>query len=107
MSKFTALALAVALALSSGAAVAQSTVGTGFNSSGVSTSAPITNGYGSIGSPIGGYGTTPSTTTGLGNGNNPGVGNESDPSIRATPELNANGPCNGARATSGNYTPSC
>lgn len=66
-----------------------------------------TTGASSIGSPVGGVGTTPSTTTGIGNGNNPGYGDRSDPSIRATPGLDANGPCNGARSTSGNNTPSC
>jgi hypothetical protein len=66
-----------------------------------------TTGASSIGSPVGGVGTTPSTTTGIGNGNNPGIGDRSDPSIRATPGLDANGPCNGARSTSGNNTPSC
>ena len=65
------------------------------------------NGFGSIGSPVGGPGNTPSTTTGIGNGNNPGIGDRSDPSIRASPGLDANGPCNGARSTSGNNTPSC
>lgn len=74
---------------------------------------------GSVGSSVGsaptsgtssfsqGAGTTPSTTTGLGNGNNPGYGDRSDPSVRANPGLDANGPCNGARSTSGNNTPSC
>ena len=38
---------------------------------------------------------------------NPGIGDESDRSIRASPGLDANGPCNGARSTSGNFTPSC
>lgn len=103
MRKITTMGLVATLSLLSSLASAQSTGGTG----GSSGSATITNGYGSIGSPIGGYGTTPSTTTGLGNGNNPGIGDRSDPSIRATPGLDANGPCNGARSTSGNNTPSC
>jgi hypothetical protein len=66
-----------------------------------------TTGASSIGSPVGGVGTTPNNTTGIGNGNNPGIGDRSDPSIRATPGLDANGPCNGARSTAGNNTPSC
>jgi hypothetical protein len=105
MRKITTMVLAAALALSSSLAFAQGTAGIGGSSGG--GSGTITNGYSSIGSPIGGYGTTPSTTTGLGNGNNPGIGDRSDPSIRATPGLDANGPCNGARSTSGNNTPSC
>jgi hypothetical protein len=104
MNKITTTLIATTLSLSSGLAFAQGTSGAG--SSGVSSGA-ITNGNSSIGSPIGGPGTTPSTTTGLGNGNNPGIGNMSDPSVRSTPGLNANGPCNGARSTSGNNTPSC
>jgi len=104
MTKITTTILAVLFSLSSGSAFAQ---GTGVSSGTGAGNGAITNGYGSVGSPIGGPGTTPSTTTGLGNGNNPGIGNMSDPSVRSTPGLNANGPCNGARSTSGNNTPSC
>lgn len=101
MVRFRKGVLCVALAFSNSFAFAQgAAVGVGQVNGG-------TTALGSIGSPVGGYGTTPSTTTGLGNGNNPGIGNESDPSIRDTPGLDANGPCNGARSTSGNNTPSC
>ena len=48
-----------------------------------------TTGASSIGSPVGGVGTTPNNTTGIGNGNNPGIGDRSDPSIRATPVVAA------------------
>jgi hypothetical protein len=54
-----------------------------------------------------GINTSPSSTAGLGNGSNPGIGDRSDPSIRANTGLDANGPCNGARSTAGNNTPSC
>jgi hypothetical protein len=57
--------------------------------------------------PTFGANTTPSTTAGLGDGSNPGIGDRSDPSVRNNPGLDANGPCNGARSTSGNNTPSC
>lgn len=107
MGKITRIVLASAISLSSSLAFAQGTPGIGGSSGGGVGSGTITNGFSSIGSPIGGIGTTPSTTTGLGNGNNPGIGDRSDPSIRATPGLDANGPCNGARSTSGNNTPSC
>jgi hypothetical protein len=96
MQKIAPIFLAAAFLLSSSVAFAQGTGGT----SGAAGSAPITNGNSSIGSSIGGPGTSPSTTTGLGNGRNPGIGNMSDPSVR-TPGINANGPCNGARSTSG------
>lgn len=91
----TAFAFPVSFACAQGAAVGIGEVNGG------------TTGASSIGSPVGGVGTTPSTTTGIGNGNNPGIGDRSDPSIRATPGLDANGPCNGAQSTSGNNTPSC
>jgi hypothetical protein len=52
-------------------------------------------------------GTTSGTATGVGHVGSSGVGDSSDPSVRANPGLNANGPCNGARSTSGNNTPSC
>jgi hypothetical protein len=100
--KITSIGLAVAFILSCSGAFAQGTSGT----SGGAGNGAITNGNSSVGSPIGGPGTTPSTTTGLGNGRNPGIGNMSDPSVR-TPGIDANGPCNGARSTSGNNTPSC
>jgi hypothetical protein len=48
--------------------------------------------------------TTPGNPN-MGSGNS-GVGNMSDPSARLG-GVNANGPCNGARSTSGNNTPSC
>lgn len=98
MKMITTMVLTAALAFSSELAFAQGTTG------GISGG---TTGASSIGSPVGGAGTTPSTTTGLGNGNNPGIGDRSDPSVRASPGLDANGPCNGARSTSGNNTPSC
>ena len=53
MRKITTMALVAAVSLLSSLAFAQSTGGIG----GSSGSATITNGYGSIGSPIGGYGT--------------------------------------------------
>jgi hypothetical protein len=96
MKKIPTMMLAAALALSSSLAFAQ-----GAGAGGVSS------GTAGIGSPVGGPGSTPSTTTGLGNGNNPGFGDRSDPSVRVNPGLDANGPCNGARSTSGNNTPSC
>jgi hypothetical protein len=104
MKKITTAVLTGVLALSSGFAFAQGVGGTGGSVGGISGG---TAGASSIGSPTGGVGTTPSTTTGLGNGNNPGIGDRSDPSVRVNPGLNANGPCNGARSTSGNNTPSC
>jgi hypothetical protein len=107
MKKITTIVLAAAFIFSSNVAFAQGNGGVGGSSPGGVGSGTITNGNSSIGSPIGGPGTTPSTTTGLGNGNNPGIGNMSDPSVRANPGINANGPCNGARSTSGNNTPSC
>jgi hypothetical protein len=101
MTKMKTVILAVGLAFPANFVFAQgAAVGVGEINGG-------TTGASSIGSPVGGVGTTPSTTTGIGNGNNPGIGDRSDPSIRATPELDANGPCNGARSTSGNSTPSC
>jgi hypothetical protein len=100
MKKITTVILAVGLVFSNNLSFAQGAVGTGNGFGGVNADS-------SIGSPVGGVGTTPSTTTGIGNGNNPGFGDRSDPSIRNTPGLDANGPCNGARSTSGNNTPSC
>jgi hypothetical protein len=99
MKKIVTTILATALAFSSSLAFAQGAGGAG----GVG----VSSGTAGIGSPVGGPGSTPSTTTGLGNGNNPGYGDRSDPSVRLNPELDANGPCNGARSTSGNNTPSC
>jgi type IV secretory pathway TrbL component len=101
MKKITTMMLAAALASSSSLAFAQGAGGAGGSAAGVSS------GTAGIGSPVGGAGTTPSTATGLGNGNNPGFGDRSDPSVRLNPGLDANGPCNGARSTSGNNTPSC
>jgi hypothetical protein len=106
MGKIRTTVIVAALSLSSSLAFGQGTGGVG-GSPGGQAGNVITNGYSSIGSPIGGYGTSPSTTTGIGNGNNPGIGDRSDPSVRANPGLDANGPCNGARSTSGNNTPSC
>ena len=84
--------LVVTLALSGASAFAQTGGGAGGSgTAGGASSGAITNGNSSVGSPIGGPGTTPSTTTGLGNGNNPGIGNQSDPSTRLTPGLNQNG----------------
>jgi hypothetical protein len=103
--KRATIGFAVAFALSGPLAFAQGAGGAGGSSGGGGTGG--TAGGSSIGSPVGGAGTTPSTTTGLGNGNNPGIGDRSDPSVRANPGLDANGPCNGARSTSGNNTPSC
>jgi hypothetical protein len=100
MKKIPTMMLAAALALSSSFAFAQGAGGAG-GAGGVSS------GTAGIGSSVGGPGSTPSTTTGLGNGNNPGFGDRSDPSVRLNPGLDANGPCNGARSTSGNNTPSC
>jgi hypothetical protein len=100
MKKITTM-LAAVLALSSSLAFAQ-----GAGGAGGSTGA-VNGGTSGFGSPVGGPGTTPTTTTGLGNGNNPGFGDRSDPSVRLNPGLDANGPCNGARSTSGNNTPSC
>jgi hypothetical protein len=65
-------------------------------------------GSSSIGGTFGVYspGATTPGSSNIGAGN-PGIGDRSDPSIRASPGLDANGPCNGARSTSGNNTPSC
>jgi hypothetical protein len=104
MKTITTMALATTLALSSSLALAQGVGGTGSVPGEISGG---TSGPSSIGSPVGAPGTTPNTRVGLGNGNNPGIGDRSDPSIRSTPGLDANGPCNGARSTSGNNTPSC
>jgi hypothetical protein len=101
--KMIGIILAAAFAISSNFASAQ---GVGGSAVGGEISGGTT-GASSIGSPVGGAGTTPSTTTGIGNGNNPGFGDRSDPSVRLNPGLDANGPCNGARSTSGNNTPSC
>jgi hypothetical protein len=104
MTKITTIVLAAALALSSDLAVAQSSgsgaVGTGTVGSSIGSS--------SIGGNFGVYspGATTPGSTNIGAGN-PGIGDRSDPSIRASPGLDANGPCNGARSTSGNHTPSC
>jgi hypothetical protein len=100
MKKIKIMMLSAALVFSNNLALAQGAAGPGSGFSGV-------NAESSIGSPVGGVGNTPSNTTGLGNGNNPGIGDRSDPSIRNTPGLDANGPCNGARSTSGSNTPSC
>lgn len=99
MGKISTIVLAAAVAVSSTMACAQ---GAG------NTSGSIYSGsFNSVTVPNFGVGGTPSTTPGLGNGSNPGIGDRSDPSIRANPGLDANGPCNGARSTSGNNTPSC
>jgi hypothetical protein len=101
MTSLKVMMLSAAFTVSSSFAFAQgAAVGVGEVNGG-------TSGSSFSGSPIGGVGTTPSTTTGIGNGNNPGYGDRSDPSVRANPGLDANGPCNGARSTSGNNTPSC
>ena len=104
MRKVKTIALAAAVAFSSDLVVAQS--GGAGTAGGSTVGSPIGN------SPISGnFGvyspgaTTPGSTT-IGAGN-PGIGDRSDPSIRASPGLDANGPCNGARSTSGNHTPSC
>lgn len=101
--KISKFALAVGLVLATGSAFAQNVGAPGAGLTGGYPNSATTTGP--ISSP--GVGTTPSNTVGIGNGNNPGYGNMSDPSVRANPGLNANGPCNGARSTSGNNTPSC
>jgi hypothetical protein len=101
MRKVTTTVLAAALAISSTFALAQ---GVGSSTGGIYSGSFIGN---PPDVPTFGAGTTRSTTAGLGNGSNPGIGDRSDPSIRASPGLDANGPCNGARSTSGNNTPSC
>jgi hypothetical protein len=104
MEKIAKMAVVVTMALSAGYALAQGTTGIA-NGNGTPGSGPSGTITGPISSP--GVGTTPSTTAGIGNGNNPGYGNMSDPSVRMNPGIDANGPCNGARSTSGNNTPSC
>ena len=103
MRTVTTFLLTAAIMFAAGSAFAQTagTPGAGLTG-GYPTSVTTT---GPILSP--GVGTTPSTTPGIGNGENPGIGDRSDPSIRANVGLDANGPCNGARSTSGNNTPSC
>jgi hypothetical protein len=94
------LMLAAGLALSSSLAVAQGAgAGNGVSSGAAGGNATSTFGVYSPGATVPG-------SPNIGGGN-PGIGDESDPSIRATPGLDANGPCNGARSTSGNHTPSC
>jgi hypothetical protein len=97
MGKIPMIVLAATVALSSTMAFAQG--------AGSTTGSIYSGSFNTI--PNFGVGSTPSTTPGLGNGSNPGIGDRSDPSIRANPGLDANGPCNGARSTSGNNTPSC
>ena len=115
MKPIMAMVLTAALAVSGNFALAQGGGGAGGGAAGGATGGAT----GSAGSSIGGSSmggtsglsspsgaTTSGTTTGMGN-HNPGVGDLSDPSVRANPGLDANGPCNGARSTSGNNTPSC
>jgi hypothetical protein len=97
MVKISTIGLAAVLALSTTTAFAQ----------GANTGSIYSGSFNTVTVPNFGVGGTPSTTPGLGNGSNPGIGDRSDPSIRANPGLDANGPCNGARSTSGNNTPSC
>lgn len=99
MIKVMPVVVAIALAFSSTMTFAQGTV----SPSGV-YSGSFTQSY-TV--PNFGINTSPSSTAGLGNGSNPGIGDRSDPSIRANTGLDANGPCNGARSTAGNNTPSC
>lgn len=99
MAKVTTFVLTAVSILSSTTAFAQGTASTSGTYIG-----PYTQ---SFTVPNFGINTTPSSTAGLGNGSNPGIGDRSDPSIRANTGLDANGPCNGARSTAGNNTPSC
>ena len=99
MARFTVLVLAGALSCGSTMAFAQAAVSTTGVYSGSFTQSDTVPNFG--------INTTPSSTAGLGNGSNPGIGDRSDPSIRANVGLDANGPCNGARSASGNNTPSC
>jgi hypothetical protein len=99
MTKTATFLLAASLAFSGSVVLAQGTVGTTGTYNG-----PFTQSF-TVPNP--GINTTPSSTAGLGNGSNPGIGDRSDPSIRANTGLDANGPCNGARSTAGNNTPSC
>ena len=99
--QFTTIVLAAAFAFPSSLALAQ---GVGVTPGGIYRGSFPPN---PTSFPTFGANTTPSTTAGLGDGSNPGIGDRSDPSIRDNPGLDANGPCNGARSTSGNNTPSC
>lgn len=102
--KILRVVLAAGFALSSSLAFAQVTGGSG-TAGGVATAGSINS---STAGTFGVYspGATVYGSPNIGAGN-PGIGDESDRSIRASPGLDANGPCNGARSTSGNYTPSC
>jgi hypothetical protein len=101
--------VAAILALSSSLAFAQAggggAGGAGGGAAGAGNSAGGTSAGGSAAGSS--SGTTSGTATGVGHVGSSGVGDSSDPSVRANPGLNANGPCNGARSTSGNNTPSC
>lgn len=102
MRTIATMALTAALAFSSNLAVAQIGGAAGGSTVGSSAGSP------SIGGTFGVYspGATTPGSPNIGAGN-PGIGDRSDPSIRSSPGLDANGPCNGARSTSGNNTPSC
>jgi hypothetical protein len=100
MTQIKTMVLVGTLALSSNLAVAQTSGGSAAGGSSIG-SLPIVGNFG-VYSP----GATTFGSSSIGAGN-PGIGDRSDPSIRSTPGLDANGPCNGARSTSGNHTPSC
>jgi hypothetical protein len=104
MRTITTMVLAAALALSNNLAIAQSSLG-GVNGAVGGSTVGSSTGSSSIGG-VYSPGATSYGSPNIGAGN-PGIGDRSDPSIRATPGLDANGPCNGARSTSGNNTPSC